>query len=108
MLEQLFVVTTLLGQAAATAEQNRGTLSWVAQFYKDGGVWMHPIALVGVIALACVVERVVQIFFRYNINATAFMAQIHKLVMANNIDRAIKLCNGAPSALLPRVIKAGL
>jgi biopolymer transport protein ExbB/TolQ len=36
------------------------------------------------------------------------MAQIQKLVMANNIDRAIKLCNAAPSAALPRVIKAGL
>ena len=39
---------------------------------------------------------------------SAFMAQIQKLVMANNIDRAIKLCNAAPSAALPRVIKAGL
>jgi len=29
-------------------------------------------------------------------------------VMANNIDRAIKLCNAQPSAALPRVIKAGL
>jgi biopolymer transport protein ExbB/TolQ len=36
------------------------------------------------------------------------MAQIQKLVMANNIDRAIKLCNAAPSAALPKVIKAGL
>ena len=36
------------------------------------------------------------------------MAQIQKLVMANNIDRAIKLCNAAPTAALPKVIKAGL
>lgn len=36
------------------------------------------------------------------------MAQIQKLVMANNIDRAIKLCNAAPAAALPKVIKAGL
>jgi biopolymer transport protein ExbB/TolQ len=28
--------------------------------------------------------------------------------MANNIDRAIKLCNAAPNAALPRIIKAGL
>jgi biopolymer transport protein ExbB/TolQ len=28
--------------------------------------------------------------------------------MANNIDRAIKLCNAAPKAALPRVLKAGL
>jgi len=102
------LLTMALGQAAGAAEQNRSALSWIAQFYKDGGVWMHPIALVGVISAACIIERIVQIFFRYNINASAFMAQIQKLVMANNIDRAIKLCNAAPSALLPRVIKAGL
>jgi len=36
------------------------------------------------------------------------MAQIQKLVMANNIDRAIKLCNAAPSAALAKVMKAGL
>ena len=36
------------------------------------------------------------------------MAQIQKLVMANSIDKAIKLCNAAPSAALARVIKAGL
>jgi biopolymer transport protein ExbB/TolQ len=48
------------------------------------------------------------LFFKYNINANQFMAQIQKLVMANNIDRAIKLCNAAPSAALPKVIKAGL
>jgi biopolymer transport protein ExbB len=36
------------------------------------------------------------------------MAQVQKLVMANDIERAIKLCNAAPSAALPKVVKAGL
>jgi biopolymer transport protein ExbB/TolQ len=54
------------------------------------------------------VERFIFLFFKYNINAKAFMGQIQKLVMANNIDRAIKLCNAAPNAALPKVIKAGL
>lgn len=44
--------------------------------------------------------------FRWTINANAFMAQIQKLIMANNIDRAIKLCNAEPTALLPRAIKS--
>ncbi len=110
MLEQLIVLTTLVGQTAAApaVEQHQSALGWISQFYKDGGVWMHPITLVGVISVAIIIERIVQVYFRYNINATAFMSQIHKLVMANNIDRAIKLCNAAPTALLPRVIKAGL
>ena len=75
---------------------------------KDGGVWMIPILVVAVFALAIAFERLFYILFRANINATAFMAQIQKLIMANNIDRAIKLCNAEPHAALPRVVKAGL
>jgi len=80
----------------------------IADFYKNGGEWMHPILFMSVVGLGIIIERFIFLYFKYNINAAAFMAQIQKLVMANNIDRAIKLCNAAPSAALPRVIKAGL
>jgi biopolymer transport protein ExbB/TolQ len=79
-----------------------------AEFFVSGGPFMYPIALVSVLGIAIIVERFIFLFFKYNINANQFMAQIQKLVMANNIDRAIKLCNAAPSAALPKVIKAGL
>ena len=69
---------------------------------------MHPILAMSIIGLGIMIERFIFLYFKYNINASAFMAQIQKLVMANNIDRAIKLCSAAPSAALPRVIKAGL
>jgi biopolymer transport protein ExbB/TolQ len=75
---------------------------------KDGGAWMIPILIVAVFAMAIAFERLFYILFRANINSTAFMAQIQKLIMANNIDRAIKLCNAEPHAALPRVVKAGL
>ncbi len=80
----------------------------VAKFYSNGGAWMHPILFMSIIALGVIIERFIFLYFKYNINAAAFMAQIQKLVMANNIDRAIKLCNAAQAAALPRVIKAGL
>lgn len=80
----------------------------LAKAYTDGGFFMHPIAFVSVFGVAIAIERFIFLFFKYNINANQFMAQIQKLVMANNIDRAIKLCNAAPSAALPKVIKAGL
>lgn len=83
-------------------------LGEIAKFYTEGGAFMHPIAVVSAFGVAIVFERFIFLFFKYNINANQFMAQIQKLVMANNIDRAIKLCNAAPSAALPRVIKAGL
>jgi len=83
-------------------------LANMAKWYVDGGPFMHPIAFVSVFAIGIMIERFIRLFFKYNINANQFMAQIQKLVMANNIDRAIKLCNGAPTAALPKVIKAGL
>lgn len=83
-------------------------MGMIAEFYIKGGWFMHPIALCSVVGLGLMIERFIFLFFKYNINGKAFMAQVQKLVMANNIDRAIKLCNAAPSAALPKVIKAGL
>jgi biopolymer transport protein ExbB len=79
-----------------------------AEFYQEGGFWMHFIALSAVIGAGVTIERFIFLFFRFNINGGQFFNQIQKLVMANNIDRAIKLCNAADKAALARVIKAGL
>jgi len=83
-------------------------MDYIARSFAEGFPWMHSILLTAIIALAIVIERFIFLFFRYNINARAFMAQVQKLVMGNNIDRAIKLCNAAPNAALARVVKAGL
>jgi biopolymer transport protein ExbB/TolQ len=82
-------------------------MNW-AKFYSEGGTFMHFIALSGVIGAGVMVERFIFLFFRYNINGAQFFNQVQKLVMANNIDRAIKVCNAADKAALARVIKAGL
>ncbi len=83
-------------------------MSAIAEAFRTGGGWMYVILVVSIVAIGIMIERFIFLFFKYNINAHTFMAQIQKLVMANNIDRAIKLCNAAPSAALPKVIKAGL
>ena len=81
---------------------------FVTDFFREGGEFMYLILVISVIAMATVIERGYMILFRYNINGAAFMAQIQKLVMANNIDRAIKLCNSESNSALTRVLKAGL
>ena len=80
----------------------------IAKFYHDGGIWMYPITACSLFALWVSAHRIFMLYFRYNMNAHHFMAQIQKLILTNNIDRAIKLCNAAQQAALPRVIKAGL
>jgi biopolymer transport protein ExbB len=81
---------------------------FVTDFFREGGEFMYIILVISVIAMATVIERGYMILFRYNINGAAFMAQIQKLVMANNIDRAIKLCNAESNSALTRILKAGL
>ncbi len=83
-------------------------LTEIARFYREGGTLILVNSVTWIFAIAIVIDRVIALLFRYNINANAFMAQVQKLVMANNIDRAIKLCNAAPAAALPKVVKAGL
>ncbi len=83
-------------------------MSFFINAMHKGGPFMWGILASAVFALAISAERIYYVVFRANINGTAFMAQIQKLIMANNIDRAIKLCNAEPNAALPRVLKAGL
>ena len=83
-------------------------MDFIVSAMHKGGPFMWPILACAVFALAIAFERLYYILFRANINGTAFMAQVQKLIMANNIDRAIKLCNAEPNAALPRVLKAGL
>ncbi len=78
------------------------------RMFQDGGSFMYLILVVFIFAMAISFERLFYVTFRANINSTAFMAQVQKMIMANNIDRAIKLCNAEPHAILPRVVKAGL
>lgn len=80
----------------------------IAEAFRDGGVWMYSILVISVFALGVALERFFFLFFKYNMNGQAFMAQIQKLVMADNVDRAIKLCNAASGRPLSTVLKAGL
>ena len=51
-----------------------------AQFYQEGGVWMHHIAIVAVLGAGVMIERFIFLFFRFNINGAQFFNQVQKLV----------------------------
>ena len=75
---------------------------------RDGSAFMYPIVLTGFFAAAICCERLFYVLFRAHINAPVFMSRIQALVVADNLDSAIKMCNAEPHAALPRVVKAGL
>lgn len=76
--------------------------------FQDGGVWMIPIAIALAFSIAFVVERFMRLFLQYNVDGPSFMFEVQKYILANDIDGAIRVCNGAGAKALPRVIKAGL
>lgn len=83
-------------------------VSFLIEQYQHGGPFMHPIALAGAVAIAIIIERFARIVFQYSIDGTSFMFEVQKYVLANDIDGAIRLCNGGGRSALARVIKAGL
>src|SRR5665811_1658949 len=79
----------------------------LAQFLEQGGTLMYVNLVVSIITLAFIVDRTIFFLGKGSVNAKAFLEQIRKLVMANNVDRAIKLCS-ATEAPVAQVARAGL
>jgi len=78
-----------------------------SEFIEKGGTMMYFNLGASVIVLALIADRLIFFLGRSSVNAKAFLEQIRKLVLANNVDRAIKLCS-ATSAPVAQVAKAGL
>lgn len=85
-----------------------GEIAELGNFIREGGMASLLVVVVGIMATAIAVERFVRIQFQYAINSRAFMAKLKKYILSDNIDRAISLCNSKSTALLPKVLKAGL
>jgi len=75
---------------------------------QHGGFATYLIAICCAVSVAFVIERFIRLFMKMNVNGTSFMFEIQKYVLANDLDGAIRVCNGSGEAALPKVIKAGL
>src|SRR3954466_4333812 len=98
----------LLAVSAAAPRRSGNMFDAVVSFFKDGGPFMYVNVFWLACSIAVIIERIVTLMFRYNLNAPPFMEQITKLVLTGNPDRAVKLCGAAPNAPLAKVIRAGL
>ena len=91
---------------AAAAEGGEGGL---AGFFKHGGLFMYFNLLISAIVVALIIERTVFQLAKYRVNSKEFYAQVRKLVTANNLDRAIKLCEaGSGGYPILQLVKSGL
>ncbi len=76
--------------------------------FQDGGFFMWPILLCLVFAAAISLDRIFYLYVRASLDTQHFLAEVHKLVLAEGMGRALRLCTAEPDALVPRVVKAGL
>jgi biopolymer transport protein ExbB/TolQ len=78
-----------------------------AKFLEDGGTLMYFNLVTSIIVFSMIVDRLYFFLVKSSVNAKAFLENIRKLVLANNLDRAVKLCS-ATDAPVAQVAKAGL
>jgi biopolymer transport protein ExbB len=102
------LLDVVLNAEPAKAAAQGGFMEGLVAFFKEGGPFMFVNIFWLACAIAVIIERIVTLMFRYNLNAPPFMEQITKLVLTGNPDRAVKLCGAAPNAPLAKVIRSGL
>lgn len=83
-------------------------MAYVFTWFKQGGEFMIPIAVVMFISLAIMIERFWNLVLHYNVDGNRFLAEIRKYVMANDIAGAVNFCNKEPDLAICKVVKAGL
>jgi biopolymer transport protein ExbB/TolQ len=93
-------------QLLLLAAEGGGSSQLVAAF-KENPTFMVANLFCSAIVLTIVVERFAFQLTRYRVNSKEFFAQIRKLVLAGNIDRAIKLCEASDYPIL-QLVRAGL
>ncbi|MDP2312148.1 MAG: MotA/TolQ/ExbB proton channel family protein [Pseudomonadota bacterium] len=79
-----------------------------AEMFEEGGVMIWPILVCGIFGVSVTLERLFYVFLRASVHSEAFMTRVQRHVLDGNIDAAVRLCSSEPTALLPRVLKAGL
>jgi biopolymer transport protein ExbB len=82
-------------------------MDWLSDVFQKGGPFFIVNTFFLAVVIGIIVERAIYFLGRGHLNAKAFLEQIKRLLAANNIDRAKKLCD-ATSAPVARVAKAGL
>jgi biopolymer transport protein ExbB len=82
-------------------------MDWLSDVFSKGGPFFIINTFFLAVVIALIVERAMYFLGRGHLNAKAFLEQIKRLLAANNVDRAKKLCD-ATTAPVARVAKAGL
>ena len=81
----------------------------VHKFYEGGPLVMGSIFFVLGISLVIVIERTYRFWVEYDLeNSENFMLVVQRMVMADSIENALRLCQKARPKLIPTILSQGL
>jgi biopolymer transport protein ExbB/TolQ len=83
-------------------------LSELARRWEGGGFGMYPIALMSVFLIAIVIDRIIVLFFKANIDKEAFLRGLKKHIFAGDLDQAISYTASQKPTPLTNIVKSGL
>ena len=75
----------------------------VARSFQLGNGYIITMLLIGFVALIIFFERLIMIQGVYNINFSKFLNNLRKMVLAEDLNRAISLCRNTSSTSLPKI-----
>lgn len=79
----------------------------VAEYFRQGGIFMYPLLFFSVLAATVAIERFI-VFSKAKINVSDFLTKIRKALLVNrNVKEAIKICEQSKGPVAS-VMKAGL
>lgn len=70
---------------------------------KEGNGYLIAMSILFAFSLIIIFERLIMLHFVYNINFRKFLNDIKKMVLSNDIDRAMNRCKGASKTSLPKI-----
>lgn len=91
---------------AATAVATGDNMNMIQRAFAEGGFVMYIIAVIAVLALFLIVERMMK-FKNLSVDKKEFTDQVFRMVVAGDLRQAISYCDARP-APLTNTVKAGL
>jgi len=71
-------------------------------------IFLYPVTVCAAVGLVISLERLYFLLFRAPISPEPFFREIQRLVLADDLDRAVRYCSSEPKAPLANVVKAAL
>jgi biopolymer transport protein ExbB len=83
-------------------------MDWYVRSFGECSPWTSLLVFGQTILVATLLERSAFFALRAALNVDLFLEQVRKLVLAGNLDRALKLTSAAQQMPVGRVCRAGL